>query len=254
MVGAAVGFESRVVRHLRHADPAEGLGPASRARDVLTLAHTTREAIGRLYKVLPTALVAAACGRRCRARDLPSAVADVLGAAEGGRRQPRQRRPRRPSPSTASRVLEARDILVVGARTSSACATGTCCATTRARIEHLLQPAEAGRGLTDAGRPLEELLPHPRRQRARSSRWPRATACATRTELRPPLHRRRDASTRPSPPPASSSLARPAAHARPARRERHLARRGRAPRRHDYVDDHRGDRRRPASSATSRSS
>ncbi len=59
MVRQAVGYRSRAfVTFGTPIDTAE-YDPQSR-RDVLALAHRTREAIGRLYKVLPTAVVAAA--------------------------------------------------------------------------------------------------------------------------------------------------------------------------------------------------
>jgi len=69
MVRQAVGYRSRAfVTFGTPIDTAE-YDPQSR-RDVLALAHRTREAIGLLYKVLPTAVVAAAMR--------PSVVARVL--------------------------------------------------------------------------------------------------------------------------------------------------------------------------------
>ena len=47
------------LRHLRRANGLKGYDPDSR-RDVMALAHLTRDTIGRLYKVLPTAVVSAA--------------------------------------------------------------------------------------------------------------------------------------------------------------------------------------------------
>lgn len=58
MVGTAVGYETRAFTTFGEPIPLAGWDPNSR-RDVLALAHTTRDAFGRLYKVLPSALVAA---------------------------------------------------------------------------------------------------------------------------------------------------------------------------------------------------
>ena len=59
MVGSAVGYQSRAFVTFGKPIPLKGWDPSSR-RDVLDIALTTRDAIGRLYKVVPTALVAAA--------------------------------------------------------------------------------------------------------------------------------------------------------------------------------------------------
>jgi glycerol-3-phosphate O-acyltransferase len=59
MVRYAVGYQSRAFVSFGAPIPFKGYDPDSR-RDVLELALRTRDAIGRLYKILPTALVAAA--------------------------------------------------------------------------------------------------------------------------------------------------------------------------------------------------
>ena len=59
MVRFAVGYQSRAFVTFGAPIPLDGYDPESR-RDVMTLAHQIRDAIGRLYKVLPTAVVAAA--------------------------------------------------------------------------------------------------------------------------------------------------------------------------------------------------
>lgn len=59
MVRYAVGYRSRAFVTFGRPISIAGCDPQSR-REVLDLAHHTREAIGRLYKVLPTALVACA--------------------------------------------------------------------------------------------------------------------------------------------------------------------------------------------------
>ena len=59
MVRYAVGYESRVFVTFGQPIPVGEADPESR-RDLVTLKRRTRDAIGRLYKVLPTALVATA--------------------------------------------------------------------------------------------------------------------------------------------------------------------------------------------------
>ncbi|MEE2636715.1 MAG: hypothetical protein VYE68_05710, partial [Acidobacteriota bacterium] len=59
MVRYAVGYESRVFVTFGQPIPVGDADPESR-RDLVTLKRRTRDAIGRLYKVLPTALVATA--------------------------------------------------------------------------------------------------------------------------------------------------------------------------------------------------
>jgi glycerol-3-phosphate O-acyltransferase len=73
MVRYAVGYQSRAFVTFGAAIPLGAFDPESR-RDILELAHQTREAIGRLYKVLPTALVAAAMRPSIARRDLEGRV------------------------------------------------------------------------------------------------------------------------------------------------------------------------------------
>jgi glycerol-3-phosphate O-acyltransferase len=84
MVRYAVGFQTRAFVTFGTPIPLTGFDPESR-RDVMTLAHQTRDAIGQLYKVLPTAVVAAVMGPSIARRDL-EARADALidGLREGG--------------------------------------------------------------------------------------------------------------------------------------------------------------------------
>ncbi len=80
MVRYAVGYQSRAFVTFGTPIPIAGFDPESR-RDVMTLAHETRDVIGRLYKVLPTAVVAAAMSRSMTKRELEdraTAIIDVL--------------------------------------------------------------------------------------------------------------------------------------------------------------------------------
>ncbi len=80
MVRYAVGYQSRAFVTFGTPIPTAGFDPESR-RDVMTLAHETRDVIGRLYKVLPTAVVAAAMRPSMTKRELEdraSAIIDVL--------------------------------------------------------------------------------------------------------------------------------------------------------------------------------
>jgi glycerol-3-phosphate O-acyltransferase len=83
MVRYAVGYQSRAFVTFGAAIPLDGWDPDSR-RDIMTLAHQIRDSIGRLYKVLPTAVVAAAMRPSIVRRDLESradALIEALHAA-----------------------------------------------------------------------------------------------------------------------------------------------------------------------------
>ncbi len=77
MVGTAVGYESRSFTTFGQPIPLAGWDPASR-RDVITLAHTVREAIGRLYKVVPSAIVAAVMRPSLPVAELPELVSGLV--------------------------------------------------------------------------------------------------------------------------------------------------------------------------------
>ena len=88
-----------------------GFDPESR-RDVMALAHHTRDTIGMLYKVLPTAVVAAAMRPSITRRELEArcdAIIDVVGTlgANLGVRSGRE------AVDAAAEVLEARNIIHV---------------------------------------------------------------------------------------------------------------------------------------------
>jgi len=76
MVRYAVGYQSRAFVTFGKPIPITGFEPESR-RQVMDLAHQIRETIGGLYKVLPTAIVAAAMRPSISRRDLESR-ADAL--------------------------------------------------------------------------------------------------------------------------------------------------------------------------------
>jgi len=83
MVRYAVGYQSRAFVTFGAPIPLDGFDPESR-RDVMALAHQTRETIGRLHKVLPTAVVAAAMRPSIARHDLEAradAIIDTLRAA-----------------------------------------------------------------------------------------------------------------------------------------------------------------------------
>jgi glycerol-3-phosphate O-acyltransferase len=69
MVRYAVGYQSRAYVTFGKPIGLSGYDPESR-RDIMALAHLTRDAIGMLYKVLPTAIVAAALRPSITRRDL----------------------------------------------------------------------------------------------------------------------------------------------------------------------------------------
>ena len=77
MVRYAVGYESRAFVTFGAPIPMAGWDPNAR-RDVMDLAHRIRDAIGHLYKVLPTAVVAAAMRPSILRGDLEARADDVL--------------------------------------------------------------------------------------------------------------------------------------------------------------------------------
>ena len=84
MVRYAVGYQSRAFVTFGPPIPLKGIDPESR-RDVMELAHLTRETIGRLHKVLPTAVVAASLKPSMTRRELESrADALIETLREGG--------------------------------------------------------------------------------------------------------------------------------------------------------------------------
>ena len=83
MVRYAVGYRSRAVVTFGKPLAIEGVDPTSRS-EVLELAHTIMRSIGRLHKVLPTAVVANAMRPSITRRELESradAVLDTLRSA-----------------------------------------------------------------------------------------------------------------------------------------------------------------------------
>src|SRR5690349_20078197 len=77
MVRYAVGYRSRVFVTFGSAIPVNGVDPESRS-DVLAFAKLVRERIGRLYKVLPTALFAASMKPSTTRRDLEGRIDTLL--------------------------------------------------------------------------------------------------------------------------------------------------------------------------------
>jgi hypothetical protein len=72
-----VGFKTRAFVTFGEPIPMAGYRHESR-RDVLDLAHRTRDAIGRLYKVLPSAVVAAVLKRSMTQDEVESGVDRLL--------------------------------------------------------------------------------------------------------------------------------------------------------------------------------
>jgi glycerol-3-phosphate O-acyltransferase len=77
MVRYAVGYQSRAFVTFGEPIPLAGFDPESR-RDVMALAHHTRDTIGLLYKVLPTAVVAAALRPSITRRELESRADAII--------------------------------------------------------------------------------------------------------------------------------------------------------------------------------
>jgi glycerol-3-phosphate O-acyltransferase len=77
MARHAVGYKSRAFVTFGHTIPLAAYDPDSR-RDLVSLAHRIQDEIGRLYKVLPTALVAAAMAPQISRSDLADRVDAIL--------------------------------------------------------------------------------------------------------------------------------------------------------------------------------
>ena len=77
MVRYAVGYQSRAFVSFGRPIPLEGHDAESR-RDVMVLGHHIRDTIGRLYKVLPTAIVAAAMRPSITKRELESRADNLI--------------------------------------------------------------------------------------------------------------------------------------------------------------------------------
>ncbi|HEY2435209.1 MAG TPA: 1-acyl-sn-glycerol-3-phosphate acyltransferase [Vicinamibacterales bacterium] len=85
MIRYAVGYQTRAFVSFGRPVPLAGFDAEAR-RDVMSLAHQIRETIGLLYKVLPTAIVAAAMRPSTSRRDLEAradALVDALAQAGG---------------------------------------------------------------------------------------------------------------------------------------------------------------------------
>ena len=111
MVRYAVGYQSRAFVTFGAPISTVGFDPESR-RDVMALAHETREAIGLLYKVLPTSVVAAAMRPSIGRRDLEDRCEEIIQAlaalgANMGVTSGRE------AVATAAEPLEARNIIHV---------------------------------------------------------------------------------------------------------------------------------------------
>ena len=111
MVRFAVGYQSRAFVTFGAPIGLDGYDPESR-RDVMTLAHQIRDAIGRLYKVLPTAVVAAAMRPSITRRELESRADELIetlqaAGANMGVENGRQ------AVEEAAGLLESRNIIVV---------------------------------------------------------------------------------------------------------------------------------------------
>ena len=167
MVRSGVGFGSRVFVSFGAPIPVDGYDPHS-SSEVLELAHRTRNAIGRLRKVLPTALVAAAApvNRAPGAGEPVSATIMVLaagganmGVVERARRSSRRRgRSRRGASLVVERGrfrIRERNVLRYYARS----------------LEHLLHtPGRTGR--TDNRRTLQSVHSTRSPAAAHCNAWP----------------------------------------------------------------------------------
>jgi glycerol-3-phosphate O-acyltransferase len=111
MVRYAVGYESRAYVTFGPAIRFSDYDPHSR-RDVLHLAHRIRDSIGRLHKVLPTAIVAAAMRPSISRRQLEDRAAAVIEALRAGGANLLVTQPARAVTEGAA-LLAARNVIVI---------------------------------------------------------------------------------------------------------------------------------------------
>ena len=83
MVRYAVGYQSRAVVTFGKPISLKGYDPESR-RDIMSLAHQIRDTIGMLYKVLPTAVLAAALRPGISRRDLEAKCDAIIETVAAG--------------------------------------------------------------------------------------------------------------------------------------------------------------------------
>ncbi len=110
MVRYAVGFRSRVFITFGAAIPVSGVDPESKG-DVLALTRLVRTRMGELYKVLPSALCAAAMRPSITRRELESRI-DALIETLASRRANLAVRNGRDAVDEAAEALETRGIIV----------------------------------------------------------------------------------------------------------------------------------------------
>ena len=110
MVRYAVGYRSRAVVTFGEPVVPTGVDPHAR-RDVLELAHTIRDTIGRLMKVMPTMIVAAAMRPAIARADLEARVAALVGTLEAAGANLDSRDPKA-IVEMAVRLFDARGIVV----------------------------------------------------------------------------------------------------------------------------------------------
>jgi glycerol-3-phosphate O-acyltransferase len=83
MIRHAVGFRGRAFVTFGTPVPLANIDPESR-RDLVTLVHQVHDEIGRLYKVLPTALVAAMCRPQMPISELQARIDELIGLLSAG--------------------------------------------------------------------------------------------------------------------------------------------------------------------------
>ena len=110
MVRHAVGYEARAFVTFAPPVPLGAFDPESR-RDLVSLAHQVHDAIGRSYKVLPTALVASVMRPHLSRTELQSRLEDRVGALAAAGANLAVRNARQAAHEGVS-ALVARDVLV----------------------------------------------------------------------------------------------------------------------------------------------
>ena len=193
MVRYAVGYQSRAFVTFGAPIPLAGCDADTRARDVMELAHAgARHASARSTRCCRRRCSPRRCGRRSPSAISSSASTRSSTSCARAARQPGRASAAARRSTRRAEPLDDRGIIYVERGGASASASAPCCATTPARIEHLLvpgPPARDGPARTDARQRVQGVLP-PRSPAARllktlASRYGMRAAAASRAASSP---------------------------------------------------------------------
>ena len=191
MVRYAVGYRSRAFVTFGAPIPVDGCDAASRTRRARAGATGPRARSARCYKVLPTALFAAAMRPSIARRDLEARIDRLIDELRGAARQPRRHQRPAGGRGGGRAARDARHHRRSSAA-ASACASARVLRYYARTIEHLLAAPAHALHRIDARQRVEGVLPPPRREADPLKQLASRYGMRQPTQLRAPVHRRRD--------------------------------------------------------------